>query len=311
MKSGGRIKEPGMVSVKKTGKAGARRSSAAGPPDKAPLVSIITVSYQAADTIGRTIDSVLALKNVRYEYIVIDGGSTDGTLGIIERHRKDIDFWVSEPDEGIYHAMNKGVAAARGEWLIFLNAGDAFRPGMLAVLLGSAQSASAETGVVSGHHNLVDSGGRSIGLTLPGHSARARLQPPEDRVAHQAALTRRSVFGRYGGFNQGYPIRGDYDYWVRVSKAGAVFLFTDHIVTDFLSGGVSSQRSRYLSFHKEQLLIGVKYGRLSLASAAVRFACAGAFHATKTFLFRMLGTELGDRISLSRAKKKWGGPRVE
>lgn len=284
----------------------ARPSKSKRSPDKAPLVSIITVSYQAAGTIGKTIESVLALKGIEFEYIVIDGGSTDGTLGVIERNKKNIDFWVSEPDQGIYHAMNKGIAAARGQWLIFLNAGDAFRPGMLAVLLESARSAPAETGVVSGHHNFVDSDGKSMGLTLPGRSRRAGLSPPEDRVAHQAALTRKSVFERYGVFNQGYDIRGDYEYWVRVSRAGAVFLFTEHIVTDFLVGGISSQRSRYLKFYKERLLIRVKYGYSSLASAAVQYGYLRLVFAIKTFFLNLLGKKIGQRISLSRAKKKWG-----
>ena len=91
-----------------------------------PLISVITVCYQAAETLQKTILSVRQQYYQPLEFIVVDGGSTDGTRDIISRHQDIITRWVSEPDRGIYDAMNKGVSMATGEWVIFMNAGDTF-----------------------------------------------------------------------------------------------------------------------------------------------------------------------------------------
>lgn len=89
-----------------------------------PLISVITVSYNAMDTIEETILSVINQTYSRIEYIIIDGGSTDGTLDIIKKYDDQISFWVSEPDKGIYDAMNKGILASKGDFLFFLGADD-------------------------------------------------------------------------------------------------------------------------------------------------------------------------------------------
>lgn len=87
-------------------------------------LSIITISYNNAADLEQTIKSVLEQTWTEFEYIIIDGGSTDGSVELIERYQNRLDFWVSEPDRGIYHAMNKGVLKATGDYLLMLNAGD-------------------------------------------------------------------------------------------------------------------------------------------------------------------------------------------
>lgn len=89
-------------------------------------ISVITVCYNAADTLEKTIQSVLGQTYPNIEYIIIDGGSTDGTVDIIHKYTDRIAYWVSEPDGGIYDAMNKGIERATGEWINFMNAGDIF-----------------------------------------------------------------------------------------------------------------------------------------------------------------------------------------
>ena len=91
-----------------------------------PLISVVTVSYNAVDTIERTILSVLNQTYSDIEYIIIDGGSTDGTVDLIKKYADKITYWVSEPDQGIYDAMNKGIDVATGEWINFMNSGDSF-----------------------------------------------------------------------------------------------------------------------------------------------------------------------------------------
>lgn len=91
-----------------------------------PLVSVITVCYNAATVIEATILSILSQTYPNVEYIIIDGGSTDGTIDVIKRYEQQISCWISEPDRGIYDAMNKGIAKSVGEWIHFLNAGDIY-----------------------------------------------------------------------------------------------------------------------------------------------------------------------------------------
>ena len=91
-----------------------------------PLISVVTVCFNAAATIEETIQSVLGQTYPKVEYIIIDGGSTDGTVDIIKRYADRLAYWVSEPDKGIYDAMNKGIAAASGDYINFMNAGDKF-----------------------------------------------------------------------------------------------------------------------------------------------------------------------------------------
>ena len=91
-----------------------------------PLVTIITVSYNVVDTIESTIQSVVNQRYNNIEYIIIDGGSNDGTVDIIKKYEDHITYWISEPDGGIYYGMNKGIIKSNGDWLCFMNAGDRF-----------------------------------------------------------------------------------------------------------------------------------------------------------------------------------------
>ena len=111
--------------------------------ERQPVFSIITVTYNAERWLERTILSVLSQSYPNIEYIIIDGGSTDGTVDIIKKYEERIAYWVSEPDKGIYDAMNKGIQKATGEWINFMNAGDVYAANDVLVQLMQCEHSEA------------------------------------------------------------------------------------------------------------------------------------------------------------------------
>lgn len=174
-----------------------------------PLVSVVTVCFNADQTLEQTILSVLAQEGVRLEYIVIDGGSQDESARIIRQHASRLAYWCSEPDRGIYHAMNKGLARARGEWVLFINADDYFRDST--ALRDLANVADDDVDIVAGgtllkrgHLEAPFAPSRRLGLCL---------QIP---FMHPAALVRRDAMLQCGGFDERYRIAADCDLLLRV-----------------------------------------------------------------------------------------------
>lgn len=184
------------------------RDSAAGAGRPAPLISVVTVCFDAADSLERTIRSLLSQTYLRFEYIVVDGGSTDGTLGILGRYRDRISTLVSEPDCGIYHAMNKGVLLARGEWIYFLNADDSFHDDGVLALFAELEKRCPEAEVIYGDALLSYPDGSSRLSRYPGLITWEHLATRS--LCHQAMFTRRSAFERVGLYDPSYRLAGDY-----------------------------------------------------------------------------------------------------
>lgn len=165
-------------------------------------VSVITVCYNAIIGIDKTIKSVIGQTYPEIEYIVIDGGSTDGTLDVINKYREKISYFVSEPDGGIYDAMNKGIRAATGEWINFMNAGDTFSSDtVLEEVFGD--DLKKEIGVIYGDAYLKDSKGCvSVHPAMP-LSFLKRAMP----FCHQSSFVRKKTINE---FNKQYKICADY-----------------------------------------------------------------------------------------------------
>ncbi len=222
-----------------------------------PNFSIITVTFNAESFLERTILSVLEQTYPRVEYIVVDGASKDGTLAIIERYVKRISRWISEPDKGLYDAMNKGMKMATGDYLCFLNAGDMFyEPETLQKMVDSIQSQSELPDVLYGHTVLVDESG---------HFKRMRrLEPPEELnwksfrqgmlVCHQAFFAKRIIAVDY---DLSFRYSADQDWCIRTMKK-ADNLFNTHLtLIRYLEEGMST-RNRKESL-KERFQIMVKH----------------------------------------------------
>jgi len=175
-------------------------------------VSVITVSYQSARTIEETLLSVAAQTHEDLEHIVIDGGSTDGTQDILDRHRAHLAAVVSERDRGLYDAMNKGWQRATGEIVGFLNADDAFAsPDVIADLAAAFESSGSEA--VYGDLELVRDGQvQRVWRSGPYRRFKYHLGW---MTPHPATYVRRSLFERHGGFSLGLPIAADYELMLR------------------------------------------------------------------------------------------------
>jgi glycosyltransferase involved in cell wall biosynthesis len=194
--------------------------------------SIITVCRNEEASIRSTCESIVSQKYQNFEWVVIDGASTDGTLKILNEYSGAIHHLVSEPDAGIYNAMNKGAAIASGDYLIFMNGGDRFASSD--VLDAVAQC--PDTYLIVGELEFADDGGvRTFPSQLNSGYLRRNMLP------HQATFFHRSIFECFGYFNESFKIAGDYEFFVRIIRKNKVsYQHISKILAIFSGGGMSS-----------------------------------------------------------------------
>jgi glycosyltransferase involved in cell wall biosynthesis len=223
----------------------------------APSVTVITVVRNDHDGLRRTAESVAAQSHP-VQHVVIDGASTDGTRELIEQLRPSLGYASSAPDSGIAQAFNRGLAAARGDWVNFLNAGDVFAgPDVVARAMARVEGQAVVTGQVRMGHLLWP----AKAPTTTEHLSRRAL------LSHQASFVHRSVFDRCGGFDERFRTRMDYEHWLRVLRQyGACFVPELWVVSK--PGGQSATQRK--SFIEEEYLAN----RMHLPDAAVINAVA-------------------------------------
>jgi glycosyltransferase involved in cell wall biosynthesis len=194
-----------------------------------PLVSIITVTFNALASLPDLLESIFPLKGDDVEVIVVDGGSKDGTVLCLQQHEADIDRWLSEPDRGIYDAMNKAIALARGTWLLHLNAGDR----LLSIPRKELEQAEREGIDIVAFRVSLD-GKREFRSTF------GKLLRYTNTLHHQGAFYRRSSFP---GYNIAFHIFADFDANQRLALAGAKTISFDQVVAYHATDGVSNQNN--------------------------------------------------------------------
>jgi glycosyltransferase involved in cell wall biosynthesis len=182
----------------------------------APSFSVIVVCRNPGPRLPAALANVWAQRDASAELIVVDGGSTDGTRAWLESHRAQIATLIAEPDRGVYDAMNKGVAAARGAWLLFLGADDRLaHDGVLAEAASWLRQMEPGVGIVGGEAAFAD--GRI-------YRFRRETNPvARNFIHHQAAFYRRSLFAEHGGYDATLAVMGDYDLNARLLARGVRF----------------------------------------------------------------------------------------
>ena len=215
-------------------KGGRRRSTQHGP-----LISIVTVVYNGEQHIDQAIRSVLSQTYDNIEYIVVDGGSTDRTLDIIRAHEDRIDCWVSEPDGGIYDAMNKGIGLASGDLVGLLNSDDWYADGAIAEVARIYADGGGKPRVIAGKWGIVL---ESLGLTIEAApSLRFHTGMP---LCHQAMFVPMAVYASVGLYDLGYRFSADLDMVLRLYADHVPFVFSDKVLVHFRASGASDQSYR-------------------------------------------------------------------
>ncbi len=227
-----------------------------------PLFSIITVTYHAESVLEETILSVVSQTYHNIEYIIVDGASKDRTLSIVNKYRDRIQAVVSEPDKGLYDAMNKGLKMAKGEYVCFLNAGDTFHEDdTLQLIVHQLNKSNVLPEVIYGETALVDAQRHVVRMR--------RLQTPDTLnwksfrqgmlVCHQAFIAKRALAETY---DLNYRFSADFDWCIRVMKKASLLHNTRLTLIDYLDEGMTT-KNRKASLKERFRIMAKHYGYIS------------------------------------------------
>lgn len=204
-------------------------------------LSIITVNLNNIGGLQKTFESVFNQLFSDYEYIVIDGGSTDGSVDIIAQNAIKISYWISERDNGIYHAMNKGIQVSKGEYILFLNSGDSFVDNN--VLKNIFKEENVEdilwgVNLLSRNGHVVDKSPSPEKLTLKFFY--------KQTLPHQSTFIKRSLFKKYGIYEESLKIHADFDFWIRtIVLNNCTTKRLNVLVTIYNLEGISSNQTNF------------------------------------------------------------------
>lgn len=260
------------------------------------LFSIVTVVFNGRDLIEDTILSVINQEYSGMEYIIIDGGSTDGTVDIIKKYENKISYWISEPDKGIFDAMNKGIALANGTFVSLLNAGDYYEEGILEKV-SSIISKNDEAGVIYGDTNVIISVGRekySLNI-VPNTVIDDRLMVAPV-FCHQSSFVKKSLFTKYGYFDN-VSIAGDWLHFVNLYRNNVRFLYFNETVSNYLEGGASTTAKGF----KESFEFKKKFGTFRMKDYLTLFI----FHVKDNVYFKKYFNSILWRIKILRNRSKY------
>jgi glycosyltransferase involved in cell wall biosynthesis len=242
-----------------------------------PVISIITVVFNSKNLIEKTIQSIINQDYPKKELIIIDGGSKDGTLDIIKRYQNKISYFISEPDRGIYDAMNKGLKAAKGEYVIFINSGDLLESQVLWKIFSEFDPG---IDIFYGETNLIDDKGKVLGTRSKLSTRKLPLQMSwQDMkygmvVSHQSIIVRRSLAPLY---DLVYKCSSDIDWVITCLKKSQKIENTKLVISQYLIGGFSIKQKRRC-FNERYTVYTKHYGFLNSLWIHAYIILRGFYH---------------------------------
>lgn len=230
--------------------------------DNKPKLSIITVCYNEKSSIRNTCESVVGQTYSDFEWIVIDGGSTDGTLEILKDYQPQINKFVSEKDSGVYDAMNKGIDLAEGEYLLFLNGGDSLFSNDVLANVWNDNLFSGD--VLYGNCCVLKKDGSSDFLDFPEQITHYYFL--DYCINHQSAFIKKNLFQKYGYYDRQYRILSDYDRWLDFQRKGAIYSKIPFVISNFkfFDGLSSSEKNKKLIRREKRRILKRHFGRFEI-----------------------------------------------
>ncbi len=262
------------------------------------IVSIITIVRNGVDQIEETIKSVISQKDVNLQYIIIDGNSTDGTLGIIEKYKGHINIVISEPDKGIYDAINKGIKHATGDLIGLIHCGDKYNDGILSVCY--QKFVQTQKDIIYGDTSILEQTEKNE--ILRNKSTNHLLLKKKMSIFHPSTFVSRECYSINGLYNQNYKIAADYDFLLRNFLAGVSFEYLPISLATFRSGGASGNA---IKLTKELFLIWEKHlGLLSaIRNTTFRLTNIGYYYLRKKMVVSIIGKNNYNKLKLKKYKQ--------
>jgi glycosyltransferase involved in cell wall biosynthesis len=211
-----------------------------------PVISIVTVVFNGVQSIERTIQSVVSLSYENTEYIIVDGGSTDGTIDVIKKYEDSIDYWISEKDKGIYDGMNKGIDLVSGEWINFMNCGDRFAS---AKALDIFNKSNYSEDIVYGDAIVEYDGFTRLFKKTPIDQMFKRMP-----FCHQASFTKSSLM-KLWKFDLSYRLSSDYNFLYQAFLANKTFRYLNELICYFDFTGGASKKHLFQSVKERNKIV--------------------------------------------------------
>jgi glycosyltransferase involved in cell wall biosynthesis len=261
---------------------------------KKPIISIVTICYNSAATIEETMQSVIGQGYPLLDYVIIDGGSTDGTLAIVERYKDKLGYFCSEPDNGISDAFNKGIKNAKGDVICMINSDDILLPGAL-----EAVAAHYEEGVDIYRCNVIIRNKETdfVGRDIP--SMKFPLMPFFVNVDHQGTFVSAAAHKKWGYYDTNFRYMMDHDFLARCYQGGAKFKYVPVDAAEFRLGGVSVATIRQKRYDLEHIVLNNGGGWLLAKFCYFYFY---TFDLVKRCVIKLFGLNFLKRLHYKKVK---------
>jgi len=271
----------------------------------APTFSVVVPVRNAADTIARCLDSVIAQTSEEWELVVIDGASTDGTQAILAQYDDSISYWESEPDSGICDAWNKALGHARGAWMLFLGADDRLATTSVLAKVLEVLPDPELAGIAYGTVSLVGPGGTVLATVDRPWEEIGETFFRHNTIPHQAVFHHRSVFARNGRFDETFKICGDYEFLMRELRYRPPRYLPDVLVAEVAMTGLSMRPESSFLATREQRRAQLRHGVVSApAWRSFRLLRAAGFETIRRIIGLRSATRAADlyrRVTRSRS----------